>query len=383
MSEISEGEMVVTPNGRIVEHHDYILSTDNTPLTKNELVKLNDPIRVRVNCDRYAEYLVSLAEENGFEAVSEKETEIEIAMSVSVSGFKLIPDSKLYEASIDYDLTFVNDLPQIEAWLKYHDEGESEEECDTCGGSGKVLNHDFDGRPDWKYKTCPDCTDDSKHYDNPQWVEDYNDYLEEQETGDDSSKPRPEDEGYHEVSDYSRDEFLNILCHVLVHNAPEIPVGDGQEVPIVTAINELKRLYRKVDDLKRLRDLSRRKAVCLGRETLRWILDDRYEESELSECREELDEVRKERDEWRTKSKNWESDYFIKKEETKEAKYERDNLKERIEEARGYIKRLQTKYNDVVGKLVDPSSIYESIRTRLNNLDEILTPDSDEVESDG
>lgn len=152
---IEEGETVITHLGTITEviddnytgadNVDYVkLKTDGCWWRPNDLVKANAPIRAKVEAEWQAEALVALAEEHGFNRSAPGLWEEDVAYNLNPNNMNG------YWGNNEPDLTFTDDLKQIESWIQFHGEDEF---CDRCGNE-KVIRGQGESIP------CPDCSDD-------------------------------------------------------------------------------------------------------------------------------------------------------------------------------------------------------------------------------
>lgn len=161
--EIEEGDMVVTPEPEIREYVEAVMKGAEMGYgwtVEEACVAVDSPIRVRVSRQSEAEQLVELAREFDWN--------IGNGNPKTVKYFEFVPNGKklfsIEHDDFDHDLTFEDDYKQIKAWIEYH--GESEDECETCGGSG-VVERWPDLPVDITF-SCPDCPEDTDSANNAQ-----------------------------------------------------------------------------------------------------------------------------------------------------------------------------------------------------------------------
>jgi hypothetical protein len=172
MSDISKDDKVVTPDGVACEvvaesgqkYKDW--ATEHGHWKQGELIKLSDPLKIRVNSEREARFVVEYAEDCGFVVARGNGEPYEIKNYGNVTGFFISPNKmKLKQAPVlphelsgnkeYYDLNFA-DYDQWTAWVDYYaKEGECDHateeliggpctwnRCDNCGRMVKTNHND-------------------------------------------------------------------------------------------------------------------------------------------------------------------------------------------------------------------------------------------------
>lgn len=297
MPELSENEIVVTPNGNVGKyigrnakgvkvkceyHRDHHSSFD---LVDN-VVKVSEPIRVRVSNEAEAECLVEVAEANGFNSrfnIEIDQVDFEqYRREADGIALRFVPDKKEWlfcDTEIvvkNHDLTFESDYAQIKGWIEAH--SESEDECYRCDGSGEVTDYSMSADT---LKPCPQCTDDSE--------------------------PR-DDEGLDGPKEI---ELADQIYNAITSAKPRIAQEYAEELT-----------HSIIDNLDYIDDL----------------------ESELSDCWENQQEYKNDVAELHRKVAFWKGECSNRESIIEELQNERAELEERIEEARELLDWGYTQY---------------------------------------
>lgn len=134
---IEEGDIVVTPGGNVEKvlmykkDHCRGISLSNSPnrwWPPEDLIKVNKPLRIRVDSEDEAEFVVSRAKEAGFDAGKYDFCDTNIVSLKPYADDNRNARWNYLPNCSDHDLTFA-DYDQWTAWLQFHAE---DDECEDC-----------------------------------------------------------------------------------------------------------------------------------------------------------------------------------------------------------------------------------------------------------
>jgi hypothetical protein len=155
---------VVTPEGRIGEVYSMIRDGKSVRVEVNEvgfqddlideLIKVSEPLRIRVDSELQARHVVEYAEERGFEVGFYKGGEVKY-IQLTPNDNKI----QLFTLNNDHHLTF-SDYDQWTGWVSFHAE---DDKCgvETPDGVGE-FEKPKGQRSEGPGSLNPDCTDDSE-----------------------------------------------------------------------------------------------------------------------------------------------------------------------------------------------------------------------------